>query len=387
MTKMAKTEGNRVIILRSNTVSPDPRVEKIARCLSTNGYTVCVLARNTGGNFPAAEKKPSFSILRLDVPSYPARGLGNLPSMLRWQFALWRWLVSHQAEYDLIHACDFDTLLPALWCRTFFTKKVIYDIFDYYADMLRNTPKWLVRIVRWIERFAIGAADAVILADEARREQIRGSNPRKLAFIYNSPEDVLDGAHEIEKEPDVELRIAYIGNIQSERGIFELLEVISRHPSWRLDIGGFGPDVEKVIEHSRKSPNVVWHGLVPYEMAIEINRRADVLLATYDPRIPNNRFSSPNKVFEAMMLAKPIIVAENTHADFLVNEEGCGLVVPYGDRDALEAALESLKSNPGLSYSLGQRGRTAYINKYDWKLMQRKLIELYSNVRCLDRQA
>lgn len=386
MTKMRKIEGNRVIVLRSNAVSPDPRVEKIARTLSINGYTVSVLARNTSGDLPSAEEKPSYSILRLGVPSYPARGLGNLPSMLRWQFALWRWLVFHQAEYDLIHACDFDTILPALWCRTFFNKKVIYDIFDYYADMLRNTPVWLVRFVRWIERMAIGMADAVILADEARREQIRGSNPRKLAFIYNSPEDILDGARETEKEPNVELRIAYIGNIQSERGIFELLEVISHHPSWRLDMGGFGPDVQKVVEQSRKLPNVVWHGLVPYETAIEINRRADVLLATYDPCIPNNRYSSPNKVFEAMMLAKPIIVAKDTNADHLVNEAGCGLIVPYGDLNALEAALESLSNNPEVQRTFGRRGREAYIKKYDWRIMQRRLLELYSSIQVADKR-
>ncbi len=101
----------------------------------------------------------------------------NLPQLLKWQMGLWRWLVGRQREYDFIHACDFDTVLPALFCKFFFGKRVIYDIYDFYADHLRATPALIRGLIRWIDLCVINLVDAVIIVDKSRREQIAGSRP------------------------------------------------------------------------------------------------------------------------------------------------------------------------------------------------------------------
>jgi glycosyltransferase involved in cell wall biosynthesis len=121
--------------------------------------------------------------------------------------------------------------------------------------------------------------------------------------------------------------------------------------------------------------------MVPYEQVLRLNASADVLLATYDPSIPNNRYSSPNKVFEAMLLAKPIVVAENTNADRLVLSAGCGLAVPFGDAQALDQAFTRLAQNPALRAEMGQNGRRAYEDEYSWEKMRSRLTALYSQLR------
>ena len=100
-------------------------------------------------------------------------------ALVRWQAGLTRWLMDHRREYDIIHACDFDTILPALWCRQW-GKVVIYDIFDFYADHLRATPEWVKFLIRRLDLALIHQADAVILADDSRKEQIVGAAPRRL---------------------------------------------------------------------------------------------------------------------------------------------------------------------------------------------------------------
>jgi glycosyltransferase involved in cell wall biosynthesis len=105
-----------------------------------------------------------------------------------------------------------------------------------------------------------------------------------------------------------------------------------------------------------------------------------VLFATYDPAIPNHRFSSPNKVFEAMLLSKPVIVARNTNMDRIIEQAECGLVVDYGDLSQLEAALQTLEMHAALRLRLGENGRQAYETEFSWEIMQTRLAQLYAAV-------
>lgn len=373
----------RILILRSNPVDPEPRVEKIARTLGEAGYPVNVLGWDHNGDHPAVERRELYTLQRLNLPVTFGRGMANLQHVVRWQRRLLAWLGSERASYDVLHACDFDTVLPALAIARLYGKRLIYDIFDFYAEMLRLTPDPIVRAVRTTELWAINRADGVILADEARLQQIDGSNPRRLVTIYNSPEDRLE---ELQSRPDpaspasAGLRLAYIGLLQRERGLFELLQVLERHPDWRLDFGGYGPEQAALKQAAMRLPNVTWHGRIPHQQVLQLNARADVLIATFDPAIPNNRFSSSNKLFEAMMLAKPIIVARDTNMDRLVEAHGCGRVVDYGNQAALEQALSHLAQDEEYRHQCGRSGRRAYEALYSWSVMQNRLLGFYQEI-------
>ncbi len=159
-----------------------------------------------------------------------------------------------------------------------------------------------------------------------------------------------------------------------------MLEGLQKHADWTLDLAGFGGDTEAILKIVRDMPNVAWHGRVSYKKALELSASADVLFATYDPSIPNHRYSSANKIFESMMLGKPIIVAENTNMDRIVTEADCGLIVPYGDIPALEAALSRLAQDESLRLRLGKNARRAYENTFSWDKMAGKLVALYATL-------
>jgi glycosyltransferase involved in cell wall biosynthesis len=371
-----------ILIVRSNPISPDPRVERVARALEGGGYQVTILGWDRTKELPIREERSYGTLQRLSIPADFGRGIRNLPYLLKFELGLTRWLIQNRSEYDIIHACDFDTVLPALLIRCLWKKKVVYDIFDFYAEMLRATPLLFKQIIRLVDIWAIDRVDALILADDSRKAQIKGSKPKKLFVIYNTPEDLIPKNQELDfEQPDEsKLRIAFVGLLHVERGLMELLNVHSRHREWSLDLAGFGGDEEIIIGKAQQLKNVSLHGRVSYEKAMELHLQADVLIATYDPSIPNHRFSSPNKLFEAMMLGKPIIVAAGTNMDRIVEETGCGIVIPYGDISALEQALQRLASNPQFRAQLGAAGRKAYETRYNWGLMRRRLLNLYADL-------
>jgi glycosyltransferase involved in cell wall biosynthesis len=369
-----------ILITRSNPISPDPRVEKIGRALIGAGYSVQALGWDRSGTLPKIETRDGVPVYRLSIRAVYGSGIGNLPQLMKWQWGLWRWLLRHYSEYDVIHACDFDTILPAIWMKTFFGKCVIYDIFDFYADHLRATPAWIKSIIRRIDLWAIGRADALILVDDARIEQIAGSKPRSITIIYNSPEDSGEKFSREVKSTTGNLRLAYVGLLQVERGLLQMLSVIRNHPEWYLDLAGFGGDEGRILAVAKDMSNVNWYSRVSYKQALQLSAAADVLFATYDPGIPNHKYSSPNKIFEAMMLGKPIIVAAGTNMDRIVAEAECGCIVPYGDIPALEKTLQTLAADPELVQKLGVNSRKAYEMRYHWALMSKRLIQLYEKV-------
>jgi len=370
----------KIVISRSNPVAPDPRVEKEALSLATAGYSVQVIGWDRTGQLAAQEDRGDFIVQRLPIRADYARGMGNLPALLRWQLGLARWLINHHRDYDIIHACDFDTILPALWCRRVWGKVVIYDIFDCYADHLRATPEWVKSLVRRLDLALIHQADAVILADDSRRKQIAGAAPRRLEVIYNTPQDSLGQILPAERPAGSTLHLAYIGLLQVERGLLQMLDVLRRHPEWTLDLAGFGGDQERILASAAGLANVTWHGRIPYERALQLSAAADALFATYDPAIPNHRYASPNKLFEAMMLGKPMLVCAHTNMDRIVAAVDCGLVLPYGDLSALEAALAHLASDAALRRRLGENARRAYEESYSWARMQAGLHALYTSL-------
>jgi glycosyltransferase involved in cell wall biosynthesis len=374
-----------VVYCRSNPIAPDPRVEKEARALRMEGYRVMVVGWDRSGDLSSREVRGQVEIFRLRIKSGYARGIHNLPQLLRWQVGLGVWLMRNHRRYDCIHACDFDTVLPALLARFLFRKTVVYDIFDFYADHLRKVPAWIKKIIARIDLWAIGQADAVILADEARRGQIKGSRPRQVHIIYNSPEDTGQPALRTgEFSPSARLKIAYVGLLQVERGLFEMLEILKQHPEWEMAVAGFGGDQEAFLECAKDMPNLHWLGRVPYERAIDLSGAADVLFATYDPAIANHAYSSPNKIFEAMMLGKPVIVARRTNMDAIIERYQVGLVVEYGDVQGLENALRTLSENHKLRGQMAGRARKAYDEVYSWAKMRDRLSRLYQRLNLPD---
>jgi len=143
-------------------------------------------------------------------------------------------------------------------------------------------------------------------------------------------------------------------------------------------IAGDGPErdfIEQISSHG--SHNIQYLGYIPHSRVVEETRKADILFAFYDPSIPNSRYASPNKVFEAMMCGKPIIVNSESAAGTLVRKESCGVTIPYGDSEALRTAILMLKARPDLRRELGTNGRRAYEERYNWNIMKERLLAAY----------
>ena len=370
----------KVIFLRSTSIKNDSRVIKEAECLKKNGFDVSILGWDRDGFFGDNSK---LEVEGIEIPvkvferkaEYGA-GMKSIFKLLQFQIWLICNLLKNRKNIDVIHACDLDTALPAKLVAKFYKKKMVYDIFDYYIDS-HHVPKKIERKIENMEINVINSADITIICTDQRKEQIKKANPKKCIVIYNTPKIDQDNISQgIIKSSNNKLKIVYVGILQGNRLLKELGEEIKEYPDFELHIGGFGKLQKYFLELSEKYNNVFYYGQMKYEDVLRLEKDATVLFATYNPEIPNHRYSAPNKLYEAMALGKPIIVCKNTGIDEIVGNENIGFCISYNEKKFIES-IKKLSDNNKLQKQFSDNAKKLYNEKYSWKQMEKRLIEEY----------
>lgn len=370
-----------IAYLRSNPVSPDPRVEKEVSSLLKNGHEVLIFCWDRTAKLPKNDvlnvSGGSCKIQRLSLASSFGGGIRNIFKLAFFQFFLICKLIKYRRGIEVVHAADFDTVLPAVMMRFFFNKKVVYDVYDFYVDSF-PVPRILRPVIKAIDLFVMAYVDAVILTNENRIKQICGAKPKKIIYIHNTPENKMPELG-VKPTADYNIIVAYVGILQPGRLLLEIADVFKKNPNWLLKIAGFGALENEFKKISKEFSNIEFFGKVDYMKGLQLSASADVLFATYDPNVPNHKYSSPNKLYEAMMLSKPIVVCEGTGIDALVDEEQIGVSISYDGR-SFEEAVKYIVGCPGVSSLMGNRINKLYLNKYSWDVMDRRLISLYNTI-------
>lgn len=372
-----------IIFLRSTSIKNDSRVLKEVGCLIKHGYNVKVLGWDRD-EFLKNNQSINFDNINIPIQVFRKKaeygsGIKNLIKLFQFQVWLLYNLWKIRKNIDIIHSCDLDTALPARLISKFFKKKMVYDIFDYYIDS-HYVPNKMKKIVENTEINIINEADLTIICTEERREQIKKAKPKKCIVIYNTPKiDRNNIKQKVIKSSTDKLKIVYVGILQENRLLKEIGEEIKKYPDFELHIGGFGQLQKYFSELSENYSNIFYYGQMKYEDVLNLEEDANLLFATYNPEILNHKYSAPNKLYEAMVLGKPIIVCKNTGIDELVKNENIGISISYDAKKFIEV-IENLSENKELQKKLSDNAKRLYNEKYSWKQMEKRLIEEYEKI-------
>jgi glycosyltransferase involved in cell wall biosynthesis len=106
---------------------------------------------------------------------------------------------------------------------------------------------------------------------------------------------------------------------------------------------------------------------------IDTAERRD-LLAAIDTLALTSRTESFGIVYlEAWVNRKPVIAARAGAVPELVRDGETGLLVPYGNPDALARTIGLLMDDEGLRQSLGEHGRQLSESRYTWPDVLRRV--------------
>ncbi|MBR1906159.1 MAG: glycosyltransferase family 4 protein [Clostridiales bacterium] len=380
----------RICFVRSDKGYPDSRVEKEMYALSEE-HEVFLLGwnREKSGDGVIHEKHGIHG-REFDYYLIPeaARYGGGMKSILGPMIKFWkmayRWLFENKDKYDAIHVVNFDTAKPAYKAARKFKKKIVYDIFDYYSDSY-NAPGIVKNCIRNLENNYISKADMTIICSDERKHQISGSSPKNLIIVENTPED-------IEVRDDFELaagsdpskpKVVYAGMLVFDRFLKETSEVMISRSDIEWHVAGYGVLRPYIEECAANHDNIFYYGPLPYDDILALEKKCDIMTALQDPSVPNNRYSAPNKFYEALMLGKPLVMVRNGSIYKNIEENGIGEVIDASEgkvSEEISAALDRLLDRKNEWHEMGSRSRKIYEEKYPWSMSAKTLLDGYRSL-------
>jgi len=222
-----------------------------------------------------------------------------------------------------------------------------------------------------VEELLSKHANVLITVSEKVQNSFR-LRPKDCAVIMNLSEDYnLDKT----KLEDGTLTLVYTGLICRDQGLDIVTAALEGLENVRLVLAGRAADKE-LLDRITILPNVNYVGLLERSDSLKLEASSDAMVVLYDLEFRKNQLSSPNKIFEAMMCGIPLIT--NMEAN-LVKEADCGIIVEY-NVDHVRDAIIKLRDDSELRNRLGNNGRKAFVERYNWDRMEKKLYQIYGNL-------
>lgn len=352
-----------VLFIRDNECF-EPRVRNYLRYFKEHNINYRVIAWNRNGS-----AQPDSNIEFFDRRAEYGKRIANIPNKLAWMWFVGKEIVKNRREHTLIHACDIDAAIPALIVGKVLGKTVVFDIFDWISSL---TGKGLVyKVVELTQNIAYKWSDHVILCEEERKKQAKATN-KNIHVLPNIPNGKTQYDENTLKITQADLDkykyvISYVGVFDRDRGLENLLEVVSSRPDICLNIAGFGVLADLVKEYSEKYPNIKCWGRVEYPVGQAIQKNSSLIAAMYHLTSPLHKYAAPNKYYESLVLEVPMITTVDTLVGSKVEKYDTGFVLDE-TKDALARLFnddqlpELLKSKKLHCHEVWEK---IYCNYYD----------------------
>lgn len=288
---------------------------------------------------------------------------------------------------DLYHFHDAE-LIPVGLLLRLLGKRVVYDVHEsvpediltkgYIPGPLRGVTSRLVRITQNVAAYCL---DGIVAATP----HIARSFPRgKTVTVQNFP--LLEEMAGVKPPPYAEraARVAYAGGIFPARKLDEVVTAMSLLPD-SLDarlclMGEIRPAaLEAQLRGSAGWKHVDFLGWINRHEVANMLAGSRVGIVTSVPS-QNALHSQPTKLFEYMSAGLPVVASDIPRWREILEDVGCGLLVDPCGPQAIARAIEWILTHPKEAEQMGQRGRAAIAERFNWQRECRVLLQFYDRL-------
>lgn len=334
------------------------RVSVMVDTLRDKGIDVQVLASSDSLlNAPRDYEKPEYVMHFETFPLKEKTLLNRLRNNFGGQRASVR-MAEGMGDFDVVVCTTPPLLLTSAAVKIARRKraKLVLDVRDVWPDVAFEMGSFAPgsaygRFFTHLARKAYAAADLVVSVSPGKVAKLKGRVAAPVALVPNG----VDASFvEIEEDPAFAERFrlsegpicAYVGNIGLAQGLGSLLDIAAVRPDVRFLLFGDGADRVKLERRvaSEGIGNVEFCGIVDARGVRAVLRYAAF---SFVPLVSSAlRDSIPTKMYEALALGCPVLLAAEGDAADLLDECGLGAHVAPEDADALLAAFDRMIEQP-----------------------------------------
>jgi len=377
---MTNSEGIRVCLVSTLHRAFDVRIHhKEAKTLAENGYDITLVV-------PHETNISVDGIQILGLP-WPKKGLiRRFIGVDARAFSL-----AKKQRAQVYHLHDPELLPWGVLLRALTRAKVVYDVHEDYAKVIagryrgrlrRNLVEWCFHLLEWSTAWTLSAV--VAATDDIARHFPR----RRTVVVRNYPPLELFPLpkHEEDEKSSSKgpYRLIVTGGLTRIRGIRELVQAAALVGNeYDIRVKLLGRFESKAFEEEiRVLPGferVEYHEWVPYEEVPRHLVETQIGVVLFHP-LPNHINAMPNKLFEYMAAELPVIASNFPLWREIVEGNECGITVDPLDPSAIADAIQHLLNHPELRRRMGENGRQAFLERYNWNTEAKTLLELYKRL-------
>ena len=265
-------------------------------------------------------------------------------------------------------------------------KKVIYDSHEDMPALL-SEKEWLPRFSRpfiarfyaWYERLCIKKFAAIVTVTPLMTERFKKTFAN-IFQITNYPIKQLDFVDNRKWDCSV----CFAGGVSKQWMHTNILSAIGKieKASYRLAGAAESSYLDKLKE-MKEWEKVKWFGKIPYQSVHDFIQYSSVAIALND-YVANVGFKEGSlgntKLFEYMQAGVPVICTDFHQWKKIVDTEQCGICVNPHDVNEIANAIQFIIDNPQKAHEMGDSGRKAVLEKYNWDTQSEILLKLYNSL-------
>ena len=269
-------------------------------------------------------------------------------------------------------------------------KKVIFDSHEDYPTQIMEKewiPSGLRHLIsgvyRAYETHVVKRLDAVLFPCTKNGINIFEGRTKQTVILSNavmleemlSPDNTGDGQRDGKT-------ICCTGSLTYQRGITHLIRAAHLAGVRLILAGKYSSDAyRQELEQMPEYACVDYRGYLGREELAQVYASSSIGMSTI---LNVGQYSSldnfPTKVYEYMAAGLPVIVSDYPFMRRSVQQDQFGVAVDPADPEAIAAAIREILADPNRAQCMGERGRQAVVQKYNWGIEEQKLFALYRSL-------
>lgn len=273
----------------------------------------------------------------------------------------------------------------------FFEVRDLWPQSAIVAGVLKEGAR-ATRLAAGLARFLYRRAVKIVAVTRGIAEGLRreGAIAEKILFVPNGVDDWMVQAGEGPAEPPAGVfRVVYCGAHGRWNGLGQILQaaaLLAEESAVHFDFIGDGDEREALVEKAARMglARMTFRGALPKQEAFgELRRASACIVVTWSH--PFQRMVLANKIFDYLAAGRPVIVAAEGEMAQLVQEAGCGVVVPPESPELLAEAVRRLAAGPEAEReAMGRRGRQYILEHYRRDELGDRLLACFADETGLD---
>lgn len=371
---MPESGSSKKVLYVTRNDGTDTRMSKECNSLRSQGYTVSFVGWDRS---PDRQKSDPIPDIEKYVFTYASgfRSAGLLLSV--WLYYVFLVKTICRVKPDIVHVVNEDMAIMVLPLKPFLGFKVVCDIYDSFKLRYAGKNLFVRMLAAWLCQCAWRYSDAILVTDEDRRAKLE-LRTDKTWVVPNYPVDP-------EKVASVQLESAasriylYVaGTLYKQRGLENITAILNRHEEVHVISAGWVYD--DIAENFVKHRKVQFMGVLTPGESLGYAAACDAVIALYEPVNDNMLLASPNKIYDAMCVGRPVIINSETNISNWVVAQGVGYSCAYNDIEALRNIIREVAAKKQAGTEDWQHIRGLFEQGYSWTVAEDSMLNAYQSM-------